>query len=143
MHLKAYSGIHVKCGPNEVYYCCGMCFELTCDNMSRDRYCNERCYKGCYCADGYTRRWADGGCVRDAQCAAGSSGQRPVGILVRRCPRNELYSCCGPCVQKTCSTMNQNVYCFVRCTEGCVCASGYVRRVHGGECIPARSCPRF
>ncbi|XP_040153794.1 cysteine-rich venom protein 6-like [Anopheles arabiensis] len=70
---------HMKCGPNEVYYCCGMCFELTCDNMSRDRYCNERCYKGCYCADGYTRRWADG-----AACA-----MRNAQLVENNCKRTE------------------------------------------------------
>uniref|UniRef100_A0A182K9P2 TIL domain-containing protein n=1 Tax=Anopheles christyi TaxID=43041 RepID=A0A182K9P2_9DIPT len=60
---------HLECMPNEVYNCCGVCFELTCDNQSRNRSCDARCYKGCYCADGYTRRWAGGGCVRDAACS--------------------------------------------------------------------------
>uniref|UniRef100_A0A182P756 TIL domain-containing protein n=1 Tax=Anopheles epiroticus TaxID=199890 RepID=A0A182P756_9DIPT len=60
----------VTCGRNETYQCCGMCFELTCDDNSRNRPCPARCYQGCYCANGYTRRTVGGNCVLDNECPA-------------------------------------------------------------------------
>uniref|UniRef100_A0A182P757 TIL domain-containing protein n=1 Tax=Anopheles epiroticus TaxID=199890 RepID=A0A182P757_9DIPT len=61
-------------------------------------------------------------------------------ISIPRCPRNEVYTCCGPCVQKSCRTIKETVYCLLPCTEGCVCRNGYVRRVPDGLCVPIRSC---
>uniref|UniRef100_A0A182S1G1 TIL domain-containing protein n=1 Tax=Anopheles funestus TaxID=62324 RepID=A0A182S1G1_ANOFN len=65
-HFKCFQ--HMECGKNEVYQCCGMCFELTCADSSRNRPCQARCYKGCYCANGYTRKREGGFCVPDKEC---------------------------------------------------------------------------
>uniref|UniRef100_A0A4Y0BKJ6 TIL domain-containing protein n=1 Tax=Anopheles funestus TaxID=62324 RepID=A0A4Y0BKJ6_ANOFN len=56
-----------------------------------------------------------------------------------RCRVNEIYSCCGTCLENTCATLNQIVNCFV-CAEGCFCKPGYVRKVAGGICVPLKQC---
>uniref|UniRef100_A0A4Y0BF38 TIL domain-containing protein n=1 Tax=Anopheles funestus TaxID=62324 RepID=A0A4Y0BF38_ANOFN len=60
-------------------------------------------------------------------------------IQIPRCRVNEVYSCCGLCVEKTCATLKQTVYCFA-CAEGCFCKAGYVRKVAGGICVPLNQC---
>ncbi|XP_035918792.1 cysteine-rich venom protein 6-like [Anopheles stephensi] len=65
---------HMECGKNEVYRCCGMCFEQTCTDQSRDKECQHRCYKGCYCQNDYTRKREGGFCVPDKECRSVVSG---------------------------------------------------------------------
>uniref|UniRef100_A0A182NFI3 TIL domain-containing protein n=1 Tax=Anopheles dirus TaxID=7168 RepID=A0A182NFI3_9DIPT len=109
---------HTDCGPNETYRCCGMCFEQNCSDMSTNKQCASRCYKGCYCANGYTRKREGGFCVPDKECRSVLKAGYP--IVYPKCPVNEVYTCCGPCVQKTCKKQLNQVYCLI-CPEGCVC----------------------
>uniref|UniRef100_A0A182F8Y0 TIL domain-containing protein n=1 Tax=Anopheles albimanus TaxID=7167 RepID=A0A182F8Y0_ANOAL len=56
------------------------------------------------------------------------------------CPLNEVFSCCGPCVEKICKTMFIEPKCLLPCTKGCFCRPGYIRRTPGGRCIPTSMC---
>ncbi|XP_040153790.1 uncharacterized protein LOC120894944 [Anopheles arabiensis] len=52
----------------------------------------------------------------------------------RRCPKNEVYSCCAPCPQKAC--ISEAVKCPTSCLPGCVCKKGFVRETQFGNCVP-------
>ncbi|EGK96885.1 AGAP012970-PA [Anopheles gambiae str. PEST] len=56
----------------------------------------------------------------------------------RRCPKNEVYSCCAPCPQKAC--ISEAVKCQTSCLPGCVCKKGFVRETQFGNCVPVDTC---
>ncbi|XP_052890551.1 cysteine-rich venom protein 1-like [Anopheles moucheti] len=59
----------------------------------------------------------------------------------RMCPNNEEFICCGPCVEPTCFKPNPRKKCGKVCVAGCFCQPNYIRRVIGGPCVLADSCP--
>uniref|UniRef100_A0A182XWY8 TIL domain-containing protein n=1 Tax=Anopheles stephensi TaxID=30069 RepID=A0A182XWY8_ANOST len=60
----------------------------------------------------------------------------------RTCPKNEVFICCGPCNEPTCSKPKQQNSCPDLCVAGCFCKPDYIRRVIGGPCVLANSCPK-
>uniref|UniRef100_A0A182KC42 TIL domain-containing protein n=1 Tax=Anopheles christyi TaxID=43041 RepID=A0A182KC42_9DIPT len=59
----------------------------------------------------------------------------------RVCPKNEVFICCGPCAEPTCTKPEPNTNCKDMCIAGCFCKNNYIRRVIGGPCVWANSCP--
>ncbi|XP_040153797.1 chymotrypsin inhibitor Ani s 6-like [Anopheles arabiensis] len=56
------------CPARERYQCCGSCIQRTCA-LEDDTTCPDVCYKGCYCKQGYVRKYApDGPCIRQDKC---------------------------------------------------------------------------
>uniref|UniRef100_A0A182VXC3 TIL domain-containing protein n=1 Tax=Anopheles minimus TaxID=112268 RepID=A0A182VXC3_9DIPT len=120
-----------SCNRNEIYSCCGSCVQRSCINLVQHVYCKQ-CAEGCFCRPGYIRKVPGGPCVPVSTRS----------IRFPRCNRNEVYTCCGPCVQDTCKPALVEVNCLLACTEGCVCRPGYVRRVSGGACVRKSKCPK-
>uniref|UniRef100_A0A182S1G6 TIL domain-containing protein n=1 Tax=Anopheles funestus TaxID=62324 RepID=A0A182S1G6_ANOFN len=63
-----------------------------------------------------------------------------IAVIRPLCRVNEVYTCCGPCVQESCRPEPQDVNCLLACTEGCVCRPGFVRKIPGGICVPRQKC---
>uniref|UniRef100_A0A182R9Z6 TIL domain-containing protein n=1 Tax=Anopheles funestus TaxID=62324 RepID=A0A182R9Z6_ANOFN len=61
---------------------------------------------------------------------------------IPRCPANERYTCCRPCIEPACRTRIVCVKCR-SCTAGCVCIDGYIRSTPGGRCIPIAQCRKI
>uniref|UniRef100_A0A182VXB4 TIL domain-containing protein n=1 Tax=Anopheles minimus TaxID=112268 RepID=A0A182VXB4_9DIPT len=60
----------------------------------------------------------------------------------RTCPKNERFICCGTCVEPTCSKPKPTGKCTDLCIAGCFCKPKFIRRVIGGPCVLANSCPK-
>uniref|UniRef100_A0A182P749 TIL domain-containing protein n=1 Tax=Anopheles epiroticus TaxID=199890 RepID=A0A182P749_9DIPT len=56
-----------SCGRNEVLQKCGLCYETTCTDKSKN-VCPSMCYCGCYCRRGFIRASKNGPCILPKQC---------------------------------------------------------------------------
>uniref|UniRef100_A0A182K815 TIL domain-containing protein n=1 Tax=Anopheles christyi TaxID=43041 RepID=A0A182K815_9DIPT len=141
------------CGADEVFKCCGPCYQLTCNGTVLN--CAGRCYAECYCASGFVREYPGGRCIPKMFCE-----KPPLPILSdyddslcnmillyfnfklylpEPCQgQYEQYRCCGNCSQETCYEKEQ--MCKTKCTKGCYCLKGFVRQYQGGKCIPKKLC---
>uniref|UniRef100_A0A182XWY6 Uncharacterized protein n=1 Tax=Anopheles stephensi TaxID=30069 RepID=A0A182XWY6_ANOST len=59
-----------QCGVDEVFKCCGPCYQLTCYGSVID--CAGHCFAECYCVEGFVREYPAGRCIPEQLC------QRPV-----------------------------------------------------------------
>uniref|UniRef100_A0A182XI36 TIL domain-containing protein n=1 Tax=Anopheles quadriannulatus TaxID=34691 RepID=A0A182XI36_ANOQN len=55
-----------ECPPDEVFKCCGPCYQLNCYGTVLD--CAGRCYAECYCASGFVREYPGGRCIPKLFC---------------------------------------------------------------------------
>uniref|UniRef100_A0A182F8X7 TIL domain-containing protein n=1 Tax=Anopheles albimanus TaxID=7167 RepID=A0A182F8X7_ANOAL len=53
-------------GANEVFKCCGKCFQKTC--FTKKVKCKTECTPGCFCAEGYIRIREGTSCVPEKKC---------------------------------------------------------------------------
>ncbi|XP_050079360.1 uncharacterized protein LOC126567171 [Anopheles maculipalpis] len=67
-----------------------------------------------------------------------SSCLEAIRCFPKRCPRNEVFSCCADCPQKYC--VQQDINCPAVCRPGCVCRTGFVRSNEFGNCISPKLC---
>ncbi|GAB0100412.1 hypothetical protein DMENIID0001_164520 [Sergentomyia squamirostris] len=108
----------VTCPAHEIYLECGSSCR---DDCKKDKYCNSKCIKGCFCENGYAR--VDGVCIPRSKCPSS-------------CPAHEVFLECGTACQDDCL---QNKLCINKCIKGCFCEPGYARI--DGVCIPRAKCP--
>ncbi|XP_077284921.1 zonadhesin-like [Arctopsyche grandis] len=108
-----------KCvGPNEEYKSCGSACPPTCEK--RISTCYVPCVGGCFCINGYIRK--NGVCVKPEDCSCGV---------------NERQSTCVPKIQASCQQRSEVP--SLKCIQGCVCVSGYLR--NGSKCVKREACP--
>uniref|UniRef100_A0A182VXC1 TIL domain-containing protein n=1 Tax=Anopheles minimus TaxID=112268 RepID=A0A182VXC1_9DIPT len=61
---------------------------------------------------------------------------------IPKCPANERYTCCKPCIEPVCRRLFIRVKC-PPCNPGCVCLNGYIRSIPNGSCIRTTACRRI
>uniref|UniRef100_A0A182P751 TIL domain-containing protein n=1 Tax=Anopheles epiroticus TaxID=199890 RepID=A0A182P751_9DIPT len=55
-----------ECGVDEVFKCCGPCYQLTCFGTALN--CDGRCFAECYCVSGFVREFPGGRCIPQHIC---------------------------------------------------------------------------
>nr|XP_021193183.2 inducible metalloproteinase inhibitor protein isoform X1 [Helicoverpa armigera] len=127
------AGYNEGCGPNEELRCVQPCPpEKTCRNRDIQYYCIlsiQPCTYKCVCKAGYLRN-AAGECVTVDKCE-------------KLCKENEIFTDCKrSCPPDTCLSLVARFKCDPneRCSEGCVCRPGYLRKHPHSPCVPICDC---
>ncbi|PZC75809.1 hypothetical protein B5X24_HaOG205629 [Helicoverpa armigera] len=127
------AGYNEGCGPNEELRCVQPCPpEKTCRNRDIQYYCIlsiQPCTYKCVCKAGYIRN-AAGECVTVDKCE-------------KLCKKNEIFTDCKrSCPPDTCLSLVARFKCDPneRCSEGCVCRPGYLRKKPKSPCVPICDC---
>ncbi|XP_053660670.1 zonadhesin-like [Anopheles marshallii] len=58
--------------------------------------------------------------------------------IPKKCPANEVWSCCPPCPQRYCTP--KQIRCPAVCRPACTCQTGFVRDDASGKCIREKMC---